>query len=255
MPDPFKNIQIVLVRPTRPGNIGAAARAIKNMGLSRLVLVQPADPLCSDSYTMAYGAHDVLEKAKVFKTLPRALARCRYVIGTTARTHKGYGKPTPLMTVIPDILTRAKRQRVAILFGPESSGLANDEIALCQSLVTIPTGRTHTSLNLAQAVMVVAYEMTRTAVSNAKPVSPAGRKTVDTDQRERFYQEMKDLLTLIGFIKGTQGTHILADLRRIFGRADLDGRELRILRGIIRQVRWALIHKQPVCISNAKAIR
>jgi TrmH family RNA methyltransferase len=243
MTDPFKNIRIVLVRPTRPGNIGAAARAIKNMGLSRLVLVQPVDPLGSDSYTMAYGAHDVLEGAKVFKTLPRALSRCRYVVGTTARTHKGYGKPAPLTAAVPDLLTRAKRQQVAILFGPESSGLANDEIALCQSLVTIPTGKTHTSLNLAQAVMVVAYELMRTTVSNPKPVSAAGRRTIDTDQRERFYKELKELLTLIGFVKGTQGTHILTDLRRIFGRADLDSREVRILRGIIRQTRWALTHR------------
>jgi TrmH family RNA methyltransferase len=243
MPDPLKKIQIVLVRPTRPGNIGAAARAIKNMGLSKLVLVQPVDHLCSDSYAMAYGAHDVLEKAKVFKTLPQALARCRYVVGTTARTHKGYGKPASLMQVAPKILERAQKQRVAILFGPESSGLANDEIALCQSLVTIPTAKAHTSLNLAQAVMVVAYELTRAAASNVQSSSQPQRKIADTDQRERFYRELKELLTLIGFLKGTQGTRVLADLRRIFGRADLDDRELRILRGIIRQTRWALTHR------------
>jgi TrmH family RNA methyltransferase len=240
---PFKNISIVLVRPSRPGNIGAAARAIKNMGLSKLVLVQPADPLGSDSYTMAYGAHDVLEDAKVFKTLPRALARCRYVVGTTARTHKGYGKPMPLRTATKDILARAKKQPVAILFGPESSGLANDEIALCQSLVTIPTGEAHTSLNLAQAVMVVAYELTREAASKLQSSSRPRREIANTNQRERFYDELKELLTLIGFMKGTQGKHILADLRRIFSRADLDAREVRILRGIIRQVRWAMTHR------------
>lgn len=243
MTDPLKNIQIVLVRPTRPGNIGAAARAIKNMGLSRLVLVQPVDPLGTDSYTMAYGAHDVLETAKVFKTLSQALARSRYVIGTTARTHKGYGKPSPLMTATKDILARAEKQPVAILFGPESSGLANDEIALCQSLVTIPTGKAHTSLNLAQAVMVVAYELTREAASKLQSSSRPRRETADTNQRERFYDELKELLTLIGFMKGTQGKHILADLRRIFSRADLDAREVRILRGIIRQTQWAMTHK------------
>jgi TrmH family RNA methyltransferase len=241
----FKNISIVLVRPTRPGNIGAAARAIKNMGLSRLLLVRPTDPLSSDAYTMAYGAHDILEAAKIYETLPQALARTRYVVGTTARIHKGYGKPAPLAPAMPDILTRAGRHSVAILFGPESSGLANDEIALCQSLVTIPTGRAHGSLNLAQAVMVVAYEMMRCAQAKSKrsPAGPAGRREiVDTNQRERFHAELKELLTIIGFVKGTQGTHIQADLRRIFGRADLDGRELRILRGIVRQVRWALRH-------------
>jgi TrmH family RNA methyltransferase len=246
MADPLKNISIVLVRPTRPGNIGAAARAIKNMGLSRLVLVRPVDPLSSDSYTMAYGAHDILESAKIFQSLPRALARFRYVVGTTARTHKGYGKPAPLMKTAPDILTRARRHPVAILFGPESSGLANDEIALCQSLVTIPTASAHTSINLAQAVMVVAYELRRCAVTNGGEKSRrAGRRReiVDTDQRERFYAELKTLLEMIGFVKGTQGTHIQADLRRIFGRAEPDERELRILRGIVRQVRWALTHR------------
>ncbi|HET6464268.1 MAG TPA: RNA methyltransferase [Nitrospiria bacterium] len=246
MSDPLKNISIVLVRPTRPGNIGAAARAIKNMGLSRLVLVRPVDPLSSDSYTMAYGAHDILESAKIFQSLPRALARCRYVVGTTARTHKGYGKPAPLMKTVPDILARAKRHPVAVLFGPESSGLANDEIALCQSLMAIPTAAAHTSINLAQAVMVVAYELRRCAETDGgKKPGGAGRRReiVDTDQRERFYQELKTLLEMIGFVKGTQGKHIQADLRRIFGRAEPDERELRILRGIVRQVRWALTHR------------
>ncbi|MBI3811930.1 MAG: RNA methyltransferase [Nitrospirae bacterium] len=239
----LKNISMVLVRPTRPGNIGAAARAIKNMGLSKLVLVQPVDPLGSDAYTMAYGAHDLLEAAKVFKTLPQALARSRYVVGTTARTHKGYGKPSSLMTATKDILARAQKQPVAILFGPESSGLSNDEIALCQSLVTIPTGKTHTSLNLAQAVMVVAYELTRAAASKLQSLSRPRWKIADTSQRERFYGELKEVLALIGFMKGSQGKHILADLRRIFSRADLDAREVRILRGIIRQTRWALTHR------------
>ncbi len=243
MADPFKNIRIVLVRPSRPGNIGAAARAIKNMGLSKLALVQPAEHLCSDSYTMAYGAHDVLEHAKVFKTLPQALARCQHVVGTTARTHKGYGKPVPLMAAMPDILARAKRQRVAILFGPESSGLANDEIALCQLLVTIPTAESHTSLNLAQAVMVVAYELSRASRLTTETASRPTREIADSGQREWFYRELKELLTLIEFMKGAQGKHILADLRRIFGRADLDAREVRILRGIIRQVRWAMTHR------------
>jgi len=241
----FKNISIVLVRPSRPGNIGAAARAIKNMGLSRLVLVRPTDPLSPDAYTMAYGAHDVLERAKAYDTLGSALARTRYVVGMTARTHKGYGKPQRLDGAVPDILSRARRHSVAILFGTESSGLANDEIALCQSLVTIPADRAHGSLNLAQAVIVVAYELMRGAL--AKPERrPSGtgtaRELVDTEQRERFHAELKEMLTTIGFVKGTQGGHIQTDLRRIFGRADLDGRELRILRGIVRQIRWSLKH-------------
>lgn len=251
----FKNIRIVLVRPTRPGNIGAAARAMKNMGLSQLALVRPADLRHTDAYTMAYGAHDVLERARVYDSLPKALARCHYVVGTTARIYKGYEKPVPLMQAAPDILKHAERDRVAILFGPESSGLANDEIALCQSLVTIQAGKSQPSLNLAQAVMVVAYELMRTAVSKTGPAPQPQREIADTNQRERFYHELKELLTLIGFVKRTQGTHILADLRRIFGRAELDARELRILRGIIRQVRWVLLDEKKDFIPNSKVVR
>lgn len=254
MSEPFKNIRFVLVRPTRPGNIGAAARSIKNMGLSRLHLVQPVKHLQPDAYTMAYGAHDTLEKAKVFKTLPKAISRCQYVVGTTGRTHKGYGKPVPLMKQAARILDQARTHQVAILFGPESSGLSNDEIALCQSLVSIPTGSSHTSINLAQAVMVVAYELLRTHRRRTPDLAP-GRIVASTGQRERFYAELKTMLTLIGFLKGPQGKHILADLRRIVGRAELDARELRIFRGIIRQTQWALLHKMKDCFPKAKRIK
>ncbi|HEY4485518.1 MAG TPA: RNA methyltransferase [Nitrospiria bacterium] len=240
----FKNIRIVLVRPSRPGNIGAAARAIKNMGFRNLVLIDPIEPLHPNAYEMAYGAKDVLEGAKVYKTLRQAVGRCRYVVGTTARVHKGYGIPAPLAKISADFLRRARLHSVAILFGPESSGLTNEEVALCQTLVTIPTGTEHTSLNLAQAVMAVAYELRRTALEeNGAPPGPPKFPPAPIDQREYFYGELKELLRQIGFMKGTQGRHILTDLRRIFNRADTDEREMRILRGIIHQVRWSLSQK------------
>lgn len=243
MADPLKKIAVVLVRPSRPGNIGSAARAIKNMGLSRLVLVQPVKHLTSESYTMAYGAHDILEKAKVYPSLSKALSRMNYVYGTTRRTHKGYGKPESLDRAAPKILKKGDGNHVAILFGSESSGLSNEDLGLTQGLVSIPTGSGHTSLNLSQAVMVVAYELRRQWEKIASLGKTLKTRTpIDTDQRERFYQEINEILAMIGFRKGTQGNHIEADIRRIYGRADLDPRELQILRGINRKVKWAIVH-------------
>ncbi len=201
MAEPLNKIDIVLVRPSRPGNIGSAARAIKNMGLSRLVLVQPVKHLTSEAYTMAYGAHDILEKARVTDSLPKALARVNHVIGTTRRTHKGYGKPGTLERAAPKFIKKAEQHRVAILFGSESSGLSNDDLGLCQELVSIPTGPAHTSLNLSQAVMVVAYELRRQwEKTTGTGKTPKPRTPIDTDQRERYYQELKEILALIGFV-------------------------------------------------------
>ncbi|HEY5649364.1 MAG TPA: RNA methyltransferase [Nitrospiria bacterium] len=241
MVEPLKKIDIVLVRPSRPGNIGSAARAIKNMGLSRLVLVQPVKHLSSEAYTMAYGAHDILEKAKVYPSLARALSRIHTVFGTTRRIHKGYGKPEILEKSVPKILRKAEGSRVAVLFGSESSGLSNEDLGMTQGLISIPTGPAHTSLNLSQAVMVVAYELRRMWEKKSGPKKTAKQRVpLDSDQRERYYAELDEILTLIGFRKGTQGNHILADLRRIYGRADLDPRELQILRGINRKVKWTI---------------
>ncbi|HEY5647992.1 MAG TPA: RNA methyltransferase [Nitrospiria bacterium] len=241
----LKNIDFVLVRPSRPGNIGSAARAVKNMGFSRLVLVEPADHLVPEAYTMAYGAHDILEKAKVYPSLHKALSRTHSVFGTTRRIHKGYGLPESLETEAPKILEKAEERRVAVLFGSESSGLSNEDLGLTQGLVSIPTGPAHTSLNLSQAVMVVAYELRRVWEKKSATKKPEKlRAPLDSGQRERFYAELDEILTMIGFRKGSQGNHILADLRRIFGRADLDPRELQILRGINRKVKWSILHGQ-----------
>jgi TrmH family RNA methyltransferase len=232
----FKRIEIVLVRPLRSGNIGAAARAMKNMGFSRLVLVDPTNYRSSEAYQMAYGAKEILERARVVKTLAQAVSTASLVVGTTVRHHKGSDRLIPLPSLVPAILSYATRQKVAVVFGSERTGLTNDEIALCQRLVVIPTAPAFSSLNLAQAVMVVLYELWKGSVQE---IRIPGRKLALSRELEYFYQDLEQLLLGIGFIKGRQGRFILADLRRIFGRADLDSREVRILRGILRQVRWS----------------
>ncbi len=231
----MKRIEVVLVKPLRPGNIGAAARAMKNMGLSRLVLVDSTDPYSSEAYQMAYGAKEILERARVVKTLAQAVSTAGLVVGTTVRHHKGYGHLMPLPDLVSEILSYATRQRVAVVFGSERTGLTNDEIALCQRLVVIPTAPAFPSLNLAQAVMVVLYELWQ---GSSQRISVPDRTLAPSQGLEYFYQDLEQLLSSIGFVKGRQGRFILADLRRIFGRAGLDSREVRILRGILRQIRW-----------------
>lgn len=238
--DLLQKIEIVLVRSLRPGNIGAVARAMKNMGLTQLVLVEPSDHSAlggsSAAYQMAYGATEILKRARVVKTLSQAVSRAGLVVGTTARLRKGCGGLLPLPKVVPEILSCAARQRVAVVFGSERTGLTNDETALCQRLVIIPTAPDFPSLNLAQAVMVVLYELWRSL--SGKIIMPA-RTLALSQELERFYQDLEELLVKIEFVKGRQGQFILADLRRIFGRVGLDSREVRILRGILRQIRWS----------------
>jgi tRNA/rRNA methyltransferase len=231
----LKRIEIVLVKPLRAGNIGAAARAMKNMGLSHLVLVDSVDPLSSKAYQMAYGAREILEGARVVKTLAQAVSKAGLVVGTTVRHHKGYGHLMPLPDLVPEILSYTTGQKVAVVFGSERTGLTNDEIALCQRLVVIPTAPDFPSLNLAQAVMVVLYELWK---GLSQRIKIPDRKLAGSGELEHFYQDLEQLLSTIGFVKGRQGRFILADLRRIFGRAGLDSREVRILRGILRQIRW-----------------
>jgi TrmH family RNA methyltransferase len=209
---------------------------MKNMGFSRLVLVDPTDYCSSEAYQMAYGAGEVLEEARLAKTLAQAVSKAGLVVGTTVRHHKGYGRLTPLPDLVPAILSYTRRQKVAVVFGSERTGLTNDEIALCQRLAVIPTAPPFPSLNLAQAVMVVLYEIWK---GLSKRIRLPDRKLALSRELEYFYRDLEQLLMAIGFVKGRQGRFILADLRRIFGRAGLDSREVRILRGILRQVRWS----------------
>lgn len=208
---------------------------MKNMGFSKLVLVDPRDYDSPEAFQMAYGAHDVLQKARMVKNLAQAVTKAGLVVGTTVRHHKGYQDILPLPHLVPKILSHATHQQVAIVFGSERTGLTNDEIGLCHRLMVIPSAPVFPSLNLAQAVMVVLYELWKGA---QQKIEPQGRTLGPFEELERFYGDLEQLLMEIGFVKGRQGRFILADLRRIFGRSELDSREIRILRGILRQIRW-----------------
>lgn len=228
---------IVLVEPLHPGNIGAAARAMKNMGFRRLRLVNPADPFCAEARRMASGALDVLEKAEVFRSLPEALSDLHVTAGLTARSGKGRIRKFEPQGLVRHLQSYSPKARLGLVFGREDRGLSNQELDLCNLLVTIPTAPEHPSLNVAQAVLLVCYEFLR---ETAEPAAPRPRQPAParSEELEALYQHARQVLLRIGFLHENNPDRILRVLRRIFGRIGLESREVSILRGILRQMDW-----------------
>jgi TrmH family RNA methyltransferase len=245
----MRRVDVVLVRPLRPGNIGAAARAMKNLGAGRLILVSPCDHLASEAQQLAYGAQEILTRAAVVSTLAEAVAPYRYVVGTTIRSHRGYGPAELISTARRPLLARLRRGRIALVFGSEQNGLSNEEIALCHRLIRLPMAAPAPSYNLGQAVLLTLYELF-TAVQDPPP-APV-RPTAPSKEWERMYADWSALLTAIGFLKGPQGLRTMTDLRRIFNRADLNEREIRVIRGMLRQTLWQSTH--PTAVHPVQAI-
>lgn len=233
----IEDIRIVLVRPQGQMNIGSVARAMKNVGLKELALVDPAgSSIHPDARLMAVGAHDILGDALICSHLADALAECTWVIGTTRRGGKqreGVIDPRQMAVEIAEIIPQNK---VAVVFGPEDRGLTNRDLDLCQRLVTIPAHEEYGSLNLAQAVMIICYEI-YLASQHKKGLSP-GKKLATSAELEGMYHHMEEALQRIGFLEKNNPKRMMAVLRRIFSKAQLDPREVRVLRGICRQASW-----------------
>ncbi|MEP6940748.1 MAG: RNA methyltransferase [Rudaea sp.] len=227
-------LRFVLVRPSHPGNVGAAARAIRTMGFTRLVLVAPHKYPHADATAMAAGADDVLDAITVVPALVDAIADCTLVLGCTAR-RRGVQLPEFAPREAAAAADAAARVgEVAIVFGNERTGLENDELMRCNAAVHIPSDPGFSSLNLAQAVQVLAYELRNAALA----VSPGAAPETKTDPRataeqmEHFYGHLSQLLVDIDFHKGRSPVTIERRLRRLFSHAQLEQREVRILRGI-----------------------
>ncbi|MEO5622442.1 MAG: RNA methyltransferase [Dokdonella sp.] len=234
-PDPLDRIRFVLVSTSHPGNIGSAARAIRTMGMTRLSLVTPHAFPHPEAIALAAGADAVLDQAVISASLPAAIGDCRFVLGATAR-RRGVAIDcmTPREAAQRVLAAVALGQEVALVFGNERVGLDNDELKHCHAAITIPSDPTYSSLNLAQAVQVVAYEL-RTAYLAAfqsmKP--PSTQATASAEQMEGFFEHLERTLDEIDFHKGRSSRTILQRLRRFFLRAQPDPRELRVLRGIL----------------------
>jgi tRNA (cytidine32/uridine32-2'-O)-methyltransferase len=230
------SVDVVLVRPSRPGNVAAACRAMKNMGLRSLWLVDPPAGLESaEARSLAYGAWDVLDAARTPATLREAIVDATLVVGTSGRPLPGAWTPRRL---VEDGPARAAGGRTALVFGPESSGLRNDELALCHVTVHIPSDLAHPSLNLAQAVLVLAYEI-RVAALSAAPASSEGGERATAGEIEAALDDLAGALLAIGYLNPDNPGKVLAELRALLARAGPTSREATLLRGLARQIRWA----------------
>lgn len=230
--------RVVLVEPRLPENIGTAARAMRNCGLSRLALVRPVDPLTAAALRPAMEARDVVERAEIFDTLEEAVRSSRMVVGTTRRAGQDRSPLLAPQDWIRRVLPRAEGQEVSLLFGTEKDGLDHEAVDRCDVLLTIPAHPGFASFNLAQAVLLVGYELFRASSEFPSPEAPLELATLQA--REEFFRHLESVLLRIGFLHENNPGRIMASLRRLFGRSGLEEREVRILRGILSQVEWAL---------------
>ncbi|HET7301365.1 MAG TPA: RNA methyltransferase [Oleiagrimonas sp.] len=235
MPEAQSNPRFVLARTSHPGNIGSAARAIRTMGFERLELVNPARFPDPEAEALAVGAPGVLEHAGVHVALPDALAGCHLVMGLSAR-RRGISLPelTPREAAMQALDAMARGEQVAMLFGNESSGLDNQELAHCHAMVRIPSVEDFSSLNLAQAVQVMAYELRMASLGKDMPATSLRHDApADAAQMEQFFVHLAEMLDAIDFHKGRSPETVTLRLRKLFQRARPDERELRILHGIL----------------------
>ena len=246
----LSKIRIVLVEPAGELNLGSIARIMKNMGLTKLVLVNPkCDRLAEDARLMAVHAVDVLEQAVVVDSLPAALTGCQRAIATTVRERSVPINLEPASTVIPWLLNSDVES--ALLFGAEERGLSNDELKYAQRFITIPSNPGYPSLNLAQAVAVCSYEIYQTWLKmqdNSQPsvVQPPVATPVNNaslDVLEGYYQHLEAVLLEIGYLLPHTAPVKMEKFRRLYNKANLQPEEVAMLRGILRQVRWAIKEK------------
>ena len=233
-----RRIAFVLCRPMQSGNIGSVARALKNMGFTDLRLVAPVASARDRAATaMAVRGGDVLSASTIHRDLASALADRALTVGTTCRPGLYRSGVVSLRGAASELVSASAANRIGIVFGPEDHGLTNDELSACQRLVTIPTADEYRSLNLAQAVMLVAYELRMAASAKVANPAPAPQRATAREV-EAMLARMSNALVEIGFLPAENPSHIMFALREIFGRSGLTPRELDILNGIARQIKW-----------------
>lgn len=230
------SIRIVLVGTTHPGNIGAVARAMKNMGLSDLYLVNPKVFPHEDATARASGASDILDRARVVDSLEKALVDCVYVAGASARSRTINWPSMGPRDCAERMIRENANGDVACVFGPEKTGLHNEDLDLCHTLLTIPTDPGFSSLNLAMAVQVFAYEIRVASMLDEGPVFDIEAPPASSDEMERFYEHLENVLRDIRFLDPDNPRHLMRRMRRLFVRARPDKNEVNILRGILTAV-------------------
>lgn len=232
------NIRFVLVKPTHPGNVGAAARALKTMALDRLYLVAPSRYPSPEAQALAAGAEDVLQAARICDTLEEAIADCRWVVGTSARSRHIEWPVAEARAGAERVVQAAALGPVAVVFGQERSGLTNDELDRCHMLVQIPANPAYPSLNLASAVQILAYEIRVAALAGVPPATNA-RRLATRAEMHRFYRHLAQVLIGTGFLDPNNPRLLMRRLMRLFNRAEPDDNDINILRGVLTSVERA----------------
>lgn len=241
----LSRVRIVLSHTSHPGNIGAAARAMKTMGLSQLVLVCPKTyphdaHAVAEAVARSAGADDVLRNARICASIDEALAGCVHVVALSARVRNLGPVPQTARQAGPEIIAQSALGDVALLFGNETAGLANDEVQRCQRAVFIPANPGYSSLNLAAAVQLLCYELRMAAYDEAPPVVtktvPFASPPATHEDVERFYEHLERVMVDTGFHDPTQPKRLMPKLRRLFARAELERDEINILRGVLDAV-------------------
>jgi len=228
---PLSRIRVVLLRPSHPGNIGAAARAMKTMGITQLRLVRPKRFPHADARAMAAGALEVLESARACASLEEALAGTTYSVALSARARALSHSLLDARGAARELVRMARKNEVAIVFGNETVGLSNREIMRCSALARIPADPEYPSLNLAQAVQVIAYELRMAAL--APPAAPAKTGYASHEEIEKLLAHLESSLRASGYLHPRQPRKLMDRLRRLFAKARLEKVEVNILRGML----------------------
>jgi tRNA/rRNA methyltransferase len=229
--DPLSRTRVVLLRPSHPGNIGASARAMKTMGLARLYLVRPKKFPDPEARAMAASAAEVLESARVCADLDAALEGTRFAVAMSSRSRELAHAPLAARAAARELASAARRDEVAIVFGNETVGLTNKEIMRCSALARIPADPQYASLNLAQAVQVMAYELRLAAID--PPAVSAKTKQATHEEIENLFACLESSLYASGFLDPRNPRKLMDRLRRLFARARLERVEVNILRGML----------------------
>jgi tRNA/rRNA methyltransferase len=226
------SVSIILVRPKFPENIGSVARTMKNTAVSRLIVVNGCSPLHPSAYKLASGAEDILERAEEFFTLGEAISEMGCVVGTTSRGGKErYPDFTP-EALAKKLIPISQKNLIGVAFGSEKEGLTNEELSLCHLYARIPSVESFPSLNLAQAVMIVCYALFQSSVETRKP----SIQLAQVGGVESMFEHMQRTLIQIGFLDSNHPKRMMRVLRRLFGRSQMDEREVQILHGIWSQM-------------------
>lgn len=232
------SISIILHQTSHPGNIGSVARAMKNMGLTRLVLVAPHQFPHAKATELASGAGDILEHAQVCETLDEAIASCHWLYGTSARQRICPWPQVNVKESVPKIIESIQNnQQIGILFGPERTGLSNEDLQRCDYHITIPSHPDYSSLNLAQAVQVVSYEIYQQYIASELVESDAFAEKATQEEIAGLVQHCKEVALSLGFMDPEHPKKLMPRLQRLIAKAQLEKEEINILRGFLRLIK------------------